>query len=368
MDASSGSASHPRLLCVSVDLALTATYRVVSQVDSFLVATTNASTFWHSGSYAAENPVIRADRAWEEVPPAPGFESDSGPKGMALPFSGGSWYYNGSFHLFYNCGPDPSTCYATSTNGKVWTKPPVNNGTNRVVGSAPHDGNTVWLDRRDRNPSRRWKIAEVRRSNANRAFTLLTSANGQKWRVVKSKTGPIYDRSSECRNGWHRHLATRSSDATVLPTAIFFDPFRDRWIFSNKVSGHQLPWPPPSLHKCSCCVPAKASDCVHPCACSNQTAPNFGRSRAHLASNGSSICEWAPDGTCTAESAAWTKLDDPQDPNEPRPWAVSDVDDPVLMMPNGSEFQFNSGLGCADCMTTNVGAAAPFASSLPSNK
>ena len=79
-----------------------------------------------------------------------------------------------------------------------------------------------------------------------------------------------------------------------------------------------------------------------------------------MASNGSSICEWAADGTCTAESAAWTKLDDPQDPNEPRPWAVSDVDDPVLMMPNGSEFQFNSGLGCADCMTTNVGAAAPL--------
>ena len=224
VDASSGSASHPRLLCVSVDLALTATYRVVSQVDSFLVATTNASTFWHSGSYAAENPVIRADRAWEEVPPAPGFESDSGPKGMALPFSGGSWYYNGSFHLFYNCGPDPSTCYATSTNGKVWTKPPVNNGTNRVVGSAPHDGNTVWLDRRDRNPSRRWKIAEVRRSNANRAFTLLTSATGLKWRVVKNKSGPIYDRSSECRNGCPSHLATRSSDATVAANSDLLRP------------------------------------------------------------------------------------------------------------------------------------------------
>ena len=122
-------------------------------VDSFLIANTNAVLKYYAGEYAAENPVLRPDRPWEGT--------------TAMPFSGGVWFFNGSFHLWYNCGnwsntpPLSNTCYATSTDDKSWQKPLFNAGTNTVRGSARKDGNTVWLDRRDPNPEGRFKIAEV---------------------------------------------------------------------------------------------------------------------------------------------------------------------------------------------------------------
>ena len=62
-----------------------------------------------------------------------------------------------------NCtGEVSNTCYARSANGKDWEKPLFNQGTNTVRGSALYDGNTVWLDRHETNPARRFKIAEVR--------------------------------------------------------------------------------------------------------------------------------------------------------------------------------------------------------------
>jgi hypothetical protein len=75
---------------------------------------------------------------------------------IAIPFSGGSWYFNNSFHMWYNCGPGSSaspeswhgqqgTCYARSADGYRWEKPDINGGTNRVRGSLAHDGNTVRI-------------------------------------------------------------------------------------------------------------------------------------------------------------------------------------------------------------------------------
>jgi hypothetical protein len=274
-------------------------------VDSFLLASTNAVTQYHSGDYAPENPVLQPDQPWEKVnlSSSTGY-GDTGPYGTAMPFSGGVWYFNESFHLWYNCGgggntpPLSNTCYATSTDGKNWTKPPFNAGTNTVRGSARKDGNTVWLDRRDPNPERRFKIAEVRSSQKYRAFTLLQSADGKDWTIIKNATGPIQDRST-----------------------MFFNPFREKWVYTNKVSG------------------AAYCDSAW-CKAHNKDKVSFGRSHAYFESKTKQICEWTPDGTCTKDSAAWTEMYSMAKPREPRPWVVADEDDPRLLMPNGTSYGF----------------------------
>ena len=168
-------------------------------VDSFLIAETNAATSFHEGDYAAENPVLSPDQPWEKTPAT----ATSPAGGTAMPFSGGSWYFNESFHIWYNCGTHENrsdnisnTCYATSVDGRKWTKPRFNQGTNAVKGSGRHDGNTVWLDRRESDPARRFKIAEVRKEQQYQHYTLLQSATGLEWEVIKNRTGPIQDRST----------------------------------------------------------------------------------------------------------------------------------------------------------------------------
>ena len=281
-------------------------------VDSFLIAETNAVTSFHAGEYASENPVLTPDQPWEKTPPPPGSSVGGG---RAMPFSGGAWYYNKSFHLWYNCGPSRSgnvsnTCYATSANGRTWTKPLFNDGTNAVRGSARHDGNTVWLDRRETNPARRFKIAEVRSEQQDQHYTLHQSADGLDWQVIKNKTGPISDRST-----------------------FFFDPLRERWVFTNKVNGETTT--PDGKKKLQ-----------------------FGRSHAYFASQTDQLCDWTPAAPesaghaqslateeCSKEDAAWTELYSSTSLSEPRPWVVADADDPVLLMPNGTAFQFNKGSG-----------------------
>ena len=267
-------------------------------VDSFLIAETNAATSFHEGDYAAENPVLSPDQPWEKTPAT----ATSPAGGTAMPFSGGSWYFNESFHIWYSCGTGRSgdisnTCYATSTDGRKWTKPRFNQGTNTVKGSGWHDGNTVWLDRRESDPARRFKIAEVRKEQQYQHYTLLQSATGLEWEVIKNRTGPIQDRST-----------------------FFFEPLRERWVYTNKVSGK---------------VNTTNSD--------GGVWPGYGRSHAYFASKTDHLCEWTAEGKCSEDDASWTKLFDSESPSEPRPWVVADADDPVLLMPNGTAFEFNKG-------------------------
>ena len=71
--------------------------------------------------------------------------------------------------------------------------------------------------------------------------------------------------------------------------------------------------------------------------------PGYGRSHAYFASKTDALCEWTAEGKCSEDDASWTKLFDSESPSEPRPWVVADADDPVLLMPNGTAFEFNKG-------------------------
>ena len=82
-----------------------------------------------------------------------------------------------------------------------------------MVREVAFDGNTVWLDHREKNASRRYKMADVDKANRYAAYTLLSSPDGVHWSTEVPKTGPI----SDC-------------------SRVFYNPFRERWVFSIKTN------------------------------------------------------------------------------------------------------------------------------------
>ena len=123
------------------------------------------------------------------------------------------------------------------------------------------------------------------------------------WTVIKNKSGPIQDRST-----------------------IFYNPFRDRWVYTNKVSG------------------AAYCDSAW-CKARNTSKILFGRSHAYFESETQEICERSSaGGACTMESAHWTEMFSVDTLREPRPWVVADEDDPPLLMPNGTSYGFTDQL------------------------
>lgn len=199
-------------------------------VDDFLVESlSNAQRSFHSAEYdEASNPIIEPDQPWEGS--------------FAMPFSGGVWWEDDKqrVSLFYRCGgfagavqdpirvegrpwppPDPhkpsnggpsGMCVAYSSDGRKFTKPslPVRPGTN-MVRDKLYDGNTIWLDKREPNPSRRYKGAFVDEDTHYAAYTLEASPDGVHWQRIVNKTGAIQDCSR-----------------------IFYNPFRQVWAFSIK--------------------------------------------------------------------------------------------------------------------------------------
>lgn len=132
-------------------------------VDSFLIAKTNLKPTYHQANFYSNNPVLKVDRKWEVTPE--GYE-------YAAPFSDGVWYdeKDGKFKMWYMAGAgyvnkqkhSLYTCYAESEDGKHWIKPALDivAGTN-VVDTMNRDAATVWLDRNEKDPQKRWKFFNV---------------------------------------------------------------------------------------------------------------------------------------------------------------------------------------------------------------
>ena len=114
-------------------------------------------------------------------------------------------------HKPSNGGPS-GMCVAYSADGISWEKPdlPVRPGTN-MVRDRLFDGNTIWLDKREPDPSRRWKGAFVDEIEHYSAYTLEASPDGIHWERIVNRTGSIEDCSR-----------------------VFFNPFRKQWVFSIK--------------------------------------------------------------------------------------------------------------------------------------
>lgn len=180
-------------------------------VDSFLIAETDLDRVYHRPVYR-EKPVLEPTQEWEF--------NKQGP--YAAPFSDGVWYdeLDGKYKMWYLTGAGPNkgglrTAYAESNDGIQWVKPNLGIFENTsVVENSSRDAATVWLDKMESDPSKRYKMFMIL---AKREFNLWPmvlkySEDGIHWSKGAALSGGMYDRST-----------------------VFYNPFLSKWVMSMKV-------------------------------------------------------------------------------------------------------------------------------------
>ncbi len=187
-------------------------------VDSFLIASTDLLPTYHTPEFYAGNPVLEPTESWENT-------TEGAP--YAAPFSDGIWYddKDGKFKMWYLAGAGSIhkqdkqtfyTGYAESTDGIHWVKPQLDlvKGT-CLVDTANRDASTVWLDRLEKDPAKRWKMFNIERRPTDRRwqFILKYSPDGIHWSEGVAQSGDLYDRSTA-----------------------FYNPFRNVWCLSMRYS------------------------------------------------------------------------------------------------------------------------------------
>lgn len=167
-------------------------------VDDFLIANTTLKRTYHQADYYEHNPVLKPDKPWE---------TQTKPNPCAMVFSGGVWYdpRDARFKMWYMSGYVAGTGYATSQDGIHWEKPELDvfPGTN-LIQKGWRDSATVWLDHHTADPAQRFKMAWY----VDGRLSLSTSPDGIHW-TEPLRSGPTGDR-----------------------TTFFYNPFRERWVFS----------------------------------------------------------------------------------------------------------------------------------------
>ncbi len=187
-------------------------------VDSFLISSTNLRSVYHTPNFYKGNPVLEPTEKWENT-------TEGAP--YAAPFSDGIWYdeQEGIFKMWYLAGAGTMhkqsnqtfyTCYAESKDGKNWKKVNLDivPGTN-IVDTCDRDAATIWLDRTEKNPDRRWKLFNIQRRSTDKRWQIILkySADGRKWSRGVAQSGDVYDRSTA-----------------------FYNPFTNRWALSLRWS------------------------------------------------------------------------------------------------------------------------------------
>ena len=176
-------------------------------VDDFLIDETNMERLCHKPEVYSGNPILVPDRDWE-------YTSSGRP--YAAPFSDGVWYdeKDSKFKMWYLAGAGRRTeehglytCYAESDDGKNWKKPILDiiQGTN-VADTFLRDAATVWLDKSEKDPDKRYKFFNVEQPWQ---FVLKYSRDGIHWNRGVAQSGNIGDRST-----------------------VFYNPFTKKWVAS----------------------------------------------------------------------------------------------------------------------------------------
>jgi hypothetical protein len=185
-------------------------------VDDFLIKETDLKAVFHTPNYYVGNPVLEPDKEWEKTPQGALY---------AAPFSDGLWYddKDGKYKMWYLAGAGSIhqdnkqtfyTCYAESADGKKWKKINLDivPGTN-IVDTCDRDASTIWLDREDKNPDKRWKFFNIERrpSDGRWQVILKYSADGIHWSKGVAQSGDMQDR-----------------------TTAFYNPFTKKWVLSMR--------------------------------------------------------------------------------------------------------------------------------------
>ena len=182
-------------------------------VDDFLIEQTTLERTFHRAEPCPDNPILKADRPWENVRRG----------GFAAPFSGGVWFdpKDGLFKMWYCGGYLASLCYARSRDGIHWEKPSLDfePGTNILFrpGLTPnnprHDTTTVWLDHDATNPKERFKY-------------FATESDGKRWQLVMRVSA----------DGIHWSDPVASQPIGGDRTTVFYNPFRKVWVISERIT------------------------------------------------------------------------------------------------------------------------------------
>ena len=185
-------------------------------VDDFLIEESSLERSYHHAEYTPENPVLKPDRPWEIEDST----SRELPAPTAMVFSDGVWYdpADALFKMWYMGGYVKGTCYATSEDGIRWEKPEfdVVPGTN-IVHTANRDSGTVWLDLKEEDPAKRYKMFLYQHPEGAGAVTFYFSSDGIHWGNEVGRSGPTGDRST-----------------------VFYNPFRNVWVFSVRGNAEGL--------------------------------------------------------------------------------------------------------------------------------
>jgi hypothetical protein len=189
-------------------------------VDDFLIEQSSLVRTFHRAEYHPASPVLTPTTPWEKRDPYSD-RTNTHPNPAAMPFSDGVFYDPQSrlFKLWYMGGYQEHTCYATSTDGIHWDRPKLDAAGTNVVTTGHRDSSTVWIDPRDTDPARRYKMA----SWHDYYLEQFISPDGIHW----TKTG--------------------NSGYTGDRTTFFYNPFRDVWVFSLRSAQdagarHRLYW------------------------------------------------------------------------------------------------------------------------------
>jgi hypothetical protein len=179
-------------------------------VDDFLIGSTNLVAVHHKPLFSDQNPVLGPDEEGES--------NSSGP--LAAPCSDGIWYdeQDGKFKMWYLAGKMNSdsyyTCYAESIDGISWEKPDLGiYGHTNIVDTCDRDASTTWLDKNERDPSKRFKMFNVEYDRVYRRFQVVLkyAPDGIHWGKGVAQSGDVYDR-----------------------TTFFYNPFLEKWVLSMR--------------------------------------------------------------------------------------------------------------------------------------
>ena len=124
------------------------------------------------------------------------------------------WYLTGAGVLHKEDNQTFYTGYAESKDGKNWVKPSLGVfGNTNIVDTFNRDASTIWLDKQEKDPSKRYKFfnVEKRPSDKRWQYVLKYSADGIHWSESVVQSGDIGDRSTA-----------------------FYNPFTKKWILSMR--------------------------------------------------------------------------------------------------------------------------------------
>ncbi|MDP7397118.1 MAG: glycosyl hydrolase family 32 [Lentisphaeria bacterium] len=229
-------------------------------VDDFLIEASDLERTYHRPTIDARGPVFKPETKLELEGVIPSgdpamYMRDLGlplsaddaamdrvpQRSVAAPNSGGVWFdpQDRLFKMWYMAGWFSAIAYATSADGIIWERPPLEfvPGTNALFEEMGHtDSTLVWLDHDAADAEERFKLS-IYRKGPRRRMELCTSPDGIHWRVrscVYYKydppgTVPQLQYSSLDGVSWSAEdVVSRLDDRTTF----FYNPFRQKWVYS----------------------------------------------------------------------------------------------------------------------------------------